>query len=306
VKPLFNIKMQSSDFLVYFLAPVLSVLLPASWSRALSRLMSGWRWLLFEEAVYSCERAAEYTIIPDPQQWMRRWRLVNILEARDLSLIMWGRGRAVYREIEGADAATETRDQVLLGMHWGPSIALLGLLNHKGLNPLIPYRPVEPSIFRQRPWFYLFLTRSVRYLKRSCGSRAFTIRGAGDVLRRELPLPGTSVIVLDAPPAPGRSTIDGQVLDRPVRFNAGFPEILDASGRQYRFYAISLKAEGELRTLELSPARRPESGEQLMGDFCRFMSRHIGADSAQWRIWSVADQFFHDPAPGAGSDASGG
>ncbi len=282
-----------SDFLVYFLVPMVAVLMPAAFSRSMIAQMSGWQWLLAEEAKENCIRAAKYTAIDDEREWLSRWRLVTILEARDLSLMLWGRRNAVFREIEGAADIVQARDRVLIGMHWGPSIAILSLLHSRGQKPLLVYRPVERSIIRHRPWFYFFLTRSVRYIRKTCGKRAITIKGAGAELKRELPLPGTSVVVLDAPPTPGRSTIDGTVLGRDVKFNAGFPGILDESGREYLFYAISLKqGNTTLRTLELTTRKRPVSQDQLIDDYCRFMTAHIQPDSAQWRIWGVADQFF--------------
>jgi hypothetical protein len=293
MKRLTNLSKHFSDFVAYGLIPELSVILPAPWSRRLIARLSRWQWLLSAEANECCARAAEYTAIPDPLEWMSRWRLVTILEVRDLALMRWGRRKAVFKEISGAENIEEARDGVLVGMHWGPSIAILSLLQSRGQGPLLVYRPVEPSIFKVRPWFYFFLKRSVRYIHQTCGDRAITIKGAGAALARELPRPGTSVVVLDAPPAPGRSTIDGTVIGRPVKFNAGFPGILKESGRPYQFYAITLKeGPGAFRKLVLTEPRRPESQEQLMGDYCGFLSEHIEADSAQWRIWQVADQFF--------------
>lgn len=307
MRPLKYISQQSSDLLVYLLVPAVSVLMPASLSRWLIARMAAWRWLLSTDAAESFHRAAEYTAIGDSREWMRRCKMVSMLEARDLGLMMWGRGGSVYREIEGEAAIEETRDSVLVGMHWGPSISILGLLHSKGLGPLLVYRPVERSIFRSRPWFYFYLVYSVRYIRKMCGERAITIRGAGDALRRELPSPGTSVVVLDAPPAPGRSTIDGTVLDCPVRFNAGFPGILKDSGRDYRFYAISLRAgDSGLKKLDLTPPSRPDSQEQLLRDYCQFMTGHLRDDSAQWRIWPAAGQFFQREADPVDGDHPGG
>jgi len=292
-----------SDLVVYLLVPVVSVLLPASFSRAMIVRISAWRWLLSGEADESYTRAAKYTAIDDRQEWLQRWRLVVILEVRDLSLMAWGRRRAVFREISGAEKIEQSRDRVLVGMHWGPSIAILSLLHSRDQQPLLVYRPVESSIFKQRPWYYFFLKRSVRYICKNCGDRAITIKGAGAALSRELPKPGTSVVVLDAPPVPGRSTIDGTVLGQTVKFNAGFPGILEESGREYLLYAITLQpGDTALRTLELTPAKRPLSQSQLIDDYCDFLTAHIQQDPAQWRIWQVAEQFFQPPdqVPGEG------
>jgi hypothetical protein len=273
--------------------PAISLLIPAAVSRKLINGMSSWAWLLSADAQECLSGAAEYTSITDIVKWKRRWRLVVMLEVRDLALLSWGRAKAVFDEIEGAQNIEQARDKVLVGMHWGPSIAILSLLQSRGLKPLLVYRPVERSILKVRPFLYFFLKRSVRYIHRTCGDqRAITIKGAGAALRRELPLPGTSVVVLDAPPAPNRSTIDGTVMGHKVKFNAGFPEILRESGREYQFYAITLNNNDTLRTLELMPPVTSESPQQLLENYCEFLGTHIRSDSAQWRIWQVAGQFF--------------
>ena len=297
MKPLNFLSRHFSDLLVYLLVPMVALFLPAPASRALVRWMSGWQWLLAGEAHESLLSAEKYIPIANANSWKQRWRLTVILEVRDLGLLMWGRRNAVFSEIAGVEQIEQCRDRVLIGMHWGPSIAILSLLESRGMKPLLVFRPVERSIFRVRPWYYLFLVRSVCYIEQTCGERAITIKGAGAALKKELPLPGTSVVVLDAPPAPGRSTIDGHVVGHAVKFNAGFPEILEASGREYHFYAISLvEGPSALRILELTSAKKPESREQLIGEYCSYLGEHIRRDSAQWRIWQVAGQFFQTTA----------
>jgi hypothetical protein len=297
MKPQNSLAKNTSDLVVYCLLPAISVLIPASFSRKLIALMSSWSWLLSSDASECFKEAAKYISISNQRDWKCRWRLVVMLEVRDLALLSCGRSKSVFNEIEGSENIEVARDKVLVGMHWGPSIAILSLLQSAGLKPLLVYRPVERSIFEVRPFLYFFLKRSVRYIHRTCGEqRAITIKGAGAALRRELPMPGSSVVVLDAPPAPGRSTIGGTVLGHTVKFNAGFPEILIESGREYLFYAITLNDKDMLRSLELMPPKVPKSSQQLIGDYCEFLSTHIQADSAQWRIWQVAGQFFQSAA----------
>ena len=295
MKPQNKYSMQISDGVVFCLVPALSWLMPAAFSRKLIAILSKWNWLLARDAFECFEQASKYVEITNRREWEQRLRLVVMLEVRDLTLLSGGRRKAVFDEIAGAEKITQSQDRVLVGMHWGPSIALLSLLQSRNLEPLLVYRPVDPEIRNQRRWYYNFLIRSVRYIEKTCGDqRAITIKGAGDALRRELLKPGTSVVVLDAPPAPGRSTIEGSVLGLPVLFNAGFPGILGESGREYQFYAISLNEEGTLRKLELTPPRLPQSQRQLIDDYCSYLTDHINRDPAQWRIWQVAGQFFQD------------
>jgi hypothetical protein len=295
--------LQMSDLLVYVVLPVVAWLLPAVVSRRLVGRVAGWDWVLSSEAEASHAYAAQYTAIADAQEWKRRWRMVVLLDARDLFLLTWGRSRSVLEEIAGRERIAQARDRVLVGMHWGPSIAILELLRSEGMSPLLVYRQVERSIVKSRPFYYLFLRKAVRYIRKSCGDRAVPVRGASNALRQKLPMPGTAIVVLDAPPTPGRSTIAGEVTGWPVLFNAGFPEILRDSGRAHQFYAISLQPGNEaLKILELTEVRPAGSSEALIQEYCAFLGRHIERDSAQWRIWQVADQFFQtrvEQEPGA-------
>ena len=298
--------LQLSDLLVYIIVPVTAFLMPAALSRRLVSRVAGWDWVLRNEADASHAYAAKYTRIEDSQEWKRRWRTVVMLDARDLFLLTWGRSRAVLNEIEGADHITQARDGVLIGMHWGPSISILKLLQSRGMQPLLVYRQVERAILHSRPFYYFFLRKSIRYIRDTCGERAVPVRGASNALRQHLPMPGTSIVVLDAPPVPGRSTIGGTVIGWPVRFNAGFPELLRDSGSQHQFYAISLQPGDEaLKILAVTEPRPAGLTEALVEDYCAYLGRHIEQDSAQWRIWQVADQFFQAPDTENGGSAAG-
>ena len=285
--------LQLSDLLVYILVPVAAFFLPAALSRRLVRRVADWDWVLRGEVEACHAYAAQYTPITHAQEWKRRWRMVVMLDARDLFLLTWGRSRAVLNEISGSEQIAQARDRVLVGMHWGPSISILKLLHNHGMRPLLVYRQVERDLLRSRPFYYLFLKKAIRYIRQTCGDRAVPVRGASDALRKRLPEKGTSIVVLDAPPAPGRSTLAGTVLGWPVQFNAGFPELLRDSGRQHQFYAISLQPGSEaLKILEMTDPKPAGSTAALVEDYCAYLGQHIDKDSAQWRIWQVASQFF--------------
>lgn len=288
-----NPGLQISDLLVYVLLPVAAFLMPAAVSRRLVSRVASWNWVLRSEADASLTHASKYTRIDDEQEWKRRWRTVVLLDARDLYLLTWGRSEAVLSEISGRERIVEARDRVIVGMHWGPGIAILKLLESEGMSPLLVYRKVERDIRAIRPFYYAFLSKAIRYIEQHCGARAIPVRGASDALRQKLPMPGTSIVVLDAPPTPGRSTIEGEVLGWPVGFNAGFPDILKESGREHHLFAISLQpGPGALKILELTDPRPAGSAGELIREYCAFLEQHLEADSAQWRIWQVADQFF--------------
>ena len=76
---------------------------------------------------------------------------------------------------------------------------------------------------------------------KTMGERAVPVGGAGRILRAMMDQAGSVIVVMDAPPMEGRSTMDSQVLGRKAIFNAGFPNILAEKEKEFVFYAISLQ-----------------------------------------------------------------
>ncbi|MGD8385387.1 MAG: hypothetical protein PVF89_08265 [Lysobacterales bacterium] len=298
---------QLSDLFVYGLLPVFSTLMPAALSRRMLRAASRWRWLMAAAAEDACRHAKTLVDVGDQAAWMARWKQVELLEVRDLFMMMCGRSGAVLSEVECPDGLELVRDRVLIGMHWGPSISILKLLQAAGFDPALPYRAPEKALLRQRPFAYLFSRMAVRYVVKTLGERAIPIGGAGAALRGLLGKPGSVFVVMDAPPMAGRPTVSVPVLGKNARFNKGFPAILAQSDKQYLFYAMSLAGEGSLRKrLKLEGPYTAGSAESFLADYGRHLEKHLCADSAHWRIWHVAGQLWADPAPETGTDPAAG
>lgn len=222
-----------------------------------------------------------------------RWKQVELLDVRDLYLMIFGRSRAVLAEIEFASPLDAAKDRVMVGMHWGPSISLLKMLAVAGHVPALPYRPPARHALRSRPFYYLFLKLACRYLVRTMHERAVMIGGAGKRLNALLDEPGSMVVLLDAPPMEGRPTLAIPVLNREAIFNAGFPTILMEKRKEYMFYALSLHPDGSLRKkLELQGPFSSDNAQAFLQGYVGFLDRHLLSDPAQWRIWHAAGQFW--------------
>lgn len=297
------LQQQASDLVVYLLVPLCALLLPGRWSRSLVARVSRWSWLMAPRCELAWAQARLHTDAGQERAWKKRWRQVELLDARDLFLLALGRKATVFAEIEGAERIEAARGKVLVGMHWGPSISILRLLADHGMQPTLLYRNVESVVLRTRPFHYLFLRLAVHEIRTSCGGRAIAVKGAMQKLRERLAGQGTDIVVLDAPPLSGRSVIEAHVLGRRAVFNAGFPDLLAESGKPYLLFAISLDPRGRLtKRLELSEAQRVESRSAFMQTYCDHLSEHLRSDSSQWRIWQVAQQFF--PPSGAGQQSA--
>jgi len=291
------ISRQLTDLAAYVLLPAVSLVIPASLSRRLLSRASSWAWLLSADAEKAFAGARKHLEIPDPEPWKQRWKQVELLDVRDLYMMLSGRARTVVQEIDCPPNLEIARDRVLVGMHWGPAISILKLLSESGLRPAFPFRLPEPQLLRTRPFYYLFTRLATRYLSQTLADRAVPVGGAGKVLQRMLDEPGSICVLMDAPPMAGRPSFSKQVLGSPASFNAGFPAMLAERGKEYVLYAMNLAEDGSLRKkLEMSGPFRTDNSEEFLDKYAAFLDRHLSSDSPHWRIWRAEHQFWTEPA----------
>lgn len=286
------LRRQSIDFIVYLAVPLLSVLLPLAWSRALLALVSKLRWILAEEAQGAFASAAELVAIDNEREWKTRWKRVEMLDARDLYLTRFGRSAGVLGEIECDTPLEVIEGRFLIGMHWGPSISILKLLQTAGLAPAIPFRHPEKALSRRRPFYYLFASMAARYIIRTMNVPN-AAAASGRVMRSMMGQAGTAMVAMDAPPTEGRSTLTATVLGKEATFDAGFPVILADKKREYVFYAMSLGPGDSLdKRLELQGPFGATDTDEFLQNYADFLDSHLTTDPAQWRIWQAAGQLW--------------
>ena len=237
--------------------------------------------------------AQDFVDIDDETAFKTRWKRVELLDVRDLYMMLSGRSTAVLAEIANQDLLVTAKDRVVIGMHWGPSISILKLLQQAGFDPALPYRPPEKEVLWIRPFYFLFSSMAARYMVKTMAERAVPVGGAGKVLRNMMDQSGSVIVVMDAPPMEGRPTLTNEVLGKPALFNASFPRTLADKEKQYVFYAISLQAGDALtKQLELKGPFSCKQAQGFLKQYAEFLGGHLNSDPAQWRIWHVAQQFW--------------
>ena len=284
---------QVDDLLAYVLIPALSVITPGWFSRRVLRRVSHWNWFLSRDAAHAFEGARLHVETGSEKRWKRRWKQVELLDVRDLYMMLFGRSRTVVAEIELPKNFEIVRDRVMVGMHWGPAISLLKWLAVSDLKPAFPFRPPERELLSSRPFYYLFSQLAAVYLVRTLSERAVPVGGASKVLQGMLTEPGSICVLMDAPPMQGRRALSKPVLGSPAWFNTGFPVLLAEQNKEFVLYAMNLKSDGSVRKkLEIAGPFRSDSAEELLDRFSIFLDGHLSSDSPQWRIWRAQHQFW--------------
>jgi hypothetical protein len=296
-----GISRQLNDLLAYVLIPGIALVTTASFSRRVLRRVSAWDRFMGEAAEAAFRGACKHVDITDEKEWKRRWKQVELLDVRDLYLMVFGRSGAVMAEIDQPRELEVARNRVMVGMHWGPAISILRLLALSEFKPAFVYRPPELKLLFVRPFCYLYSRLVSVYLSRTLADRAVPIGGAGGILQRLLKEDGTICVLMDSPLMQGRPAASRMVLGKGARLNVGFPALLADSHREYVLYAMNLQVHGSLRKrLELSGPFGADNPEEFLDNYATFLDQYLSGDSPQWRIWHAESQFWNDAASNTG------
>ena len=292
----FPVGRQIGDFLTYLLLPLLCVLLPYRWGQGLLAQIAGRGWLLQSRSELALQQAQLYISVENPARWLRQWRLVEMMEARDLWLCVFGRAHSISRRIRIQDLPKPETGLVLLGMHYGPTAIVLQMFQDAGLAPRFVYRSIEAELWRLVPFQWLYSKLNVRYIRQSCQGRDIAVPGARSKLAAALHEPGTPVILLDAPVTRAGGSIHARVVGIDTEFSGEGSQLLIDGAARCVHYWMETSDNGE-RLLRFQPSEPVQTAEQLIQEFAGLMSARLVENSAHWRLWHAAGQFFRSQAP---------
>ena len=281
---------QIGDLLAYILLPLVTVLLPFRAGDALVRSIAYRGWLLNGRSRTFAAAAEDFVRLDEPEYWKACWRLVELSDARDAWYCFFGRSRSLVNSVEH-DELTDARGAVLVGAHWGIGLRALVVFGHAGLQPRFIYRRVERDILRIAPFQYLYLKVLVRCIRRVCGKRSIEVPGARRAFESALGEEGSPVILLDAPAMNPELALKTRVLGRTVVLNRDGARLLAEKDVPCSFYALGVSWEGQAK-LDRSKSFVPSSAGELVQAYGDFLTGLLETDSAQWRLWHAAPQFF--------------
>ncbi len=295
MKSTFGLGRQIGDFLTYILLPMIYVLLPYRWGQNLLLLIAKRGWLLQSRSELALQQARRFVAIENASAWKISWRLVEMMEARDLWLCVVGRSASISRRIPvhnlpEASIGPHT-GLVMLGMHFGPTAIVLNILQQAGLGPRFVYRGIDADLRRLVPFQWLYSKLNVKYIRQSCRGREISVPGARSKLQAALGEVGTPVVLLDAPVNREGHSIHAEVLGLNAEFSGEGPALLVTGGASCMHYWLELDEDGR-RELHFGPLSQPASADLLIAEFAALMSRKLSDNSAHWRLWHAADQLF--------------
>jgi hypothetical protein len=285
---------QLADLFAYMLLPWSCLLLPRTWGEYLLRACAHRGWVLKARSASACASACKHVEITDRPAWQRRWRMLELVESRDMWFCLAGRSASVLSRVETSGPHPPAQGQVLLiGLHWGTSVLALAWLQRAGLQPRLVYRRVMPDMRREAPFQYFYLKAMVRFIKRVCGQAAIQVPGGKSDVDDALQAGSNLVILMDTPVVGKRRVREVRFLGETVKLHADGFDLVTGTGAPCVFFCMGLEDEnGATKSLSFSTPMVEDDPAALAAVLSSQFDEYIQRDSAQWRLWHGAEQLF--------------
>lgn len=220
---------------------------------------------------------------PDPD-WVRRHVLSAALDRCDGWRLVRGQAARLMRDIEVVGQWPK-QPFIALGTHWGAGLPTLAHLNQSGLGPKFVYRQEPQTVFRTRAerWAHGVHLRALEI----CGG-SITLGGAYAQILESLNSGQTPVILVDAP-ADGRPTLTGQAPSFILNVREGLLNMLCRERLPFVFYRCGFDPKTGRRQLWIGSETLEDDPQAIANQAAEHLARAFAIDTAQWRLWMVAD-----------------
>jgi lauroyl/myristoyl acyltransferase len=285
---------QLGDLLAFLLLPWTCLLLPRSWGESLMRACARNAWVLKARSVSACDAAIAHFDIGDRAPWEQTWRMLELVEARDMWFCLLGRGRSLLSRVTVAGPhPPRDRQTILILMHWGTNVMAMEWFRRAGLKPRLVYRYEPPELRRRVPFYWLYMKAMVFFIRRVCDGRAIGVPGGKSEIDNALSSGDNLVMAMDVPVLGNRRVIEVQFLGHRVRLHADGFDLVAGTDAPCQFFYMGFDDDtGSSKhmvftspILENDPARLAE----VVG---REFDQCVRSDSSQWRLWHASRQLF--------------
>jgi lauroyl/myristoyl acyltransferase len=245
-------------------------------------------------SVSACDAAVKHFDIEDRATWEQTWRMLELVEARDMWFCLLGRRRSLLSRVtvEGPHPPTD-RQTMLILMHWGTNVMAMEWFRRAGLRPRLVYRHVVPELRRRAPFQWFYLKAMVVYIRRVCDGRAIGVPGGKSDIDNALERGDNVVMAMDVPVLGNRRVREVKFLGKTVRLHADGFDLVARTDAPCQFFYMGFDDEtGSSKHMVFTQPiveNDPSSLAEVVG---REFDQCVRTDSAQWRLWHAARQLF--------------
>lgn len=280
-----GLKREIRDALEFILLPAIIALLPAATSLSLARWLAQQPWLYhryIQGAWENAQRIADtYPSLPQTI-WESQLRLIWLWGHVDFLWLQWRPNRLLtspYFKISGQ--WPQQGGFIAVGLHWGSGFLVFPHLRQQGLEPYFIFRP---NLHPQQGYLERFYRRWRAKVHQRLANGIMT-GGAYARLQTALRHQGVPVILMDAPPEPGKNTRPLPVANHTYRVAQGFLRLIVDEKKTFVCFRAGINMQSGQRQLVISPSYQAATLAEAQHLLGHWFTESLKQQSSAWLLW---------------------
>lgn len=284
------------NLLQLWLLPALVALLPWRLGWPLARFITRLPRLYGREQFVTLNGMAAAGLPRPDDGFLRRQRLLRLLDHADLFLSMMRSDRWIARHVEVEGEWPERGPFLLLAFHWGAGLWGLRHMRSAGLCAHSLTHELDPAHYVSEPFALAYdrlrLRETARVLGAAVQRRGSQVRHLLRALER-----GENILgLIDAPVTDSRNAVEVRLLGRRARFATGLLQIARRAGAPVVLFSAGVDWSSGRRRLVVRPPIAVDDVEaaarRLAGELDGLLQRWPD----HWHLWPVAADILQPPA----------
>jgi len=285
-----RLQRESVDFISFFVMPVLALLLPWSLAYRFYYRLAGRPWLFRQRVRQAHSNASKLIAIADGHEWCRRHRLVLMLDVIDFWISFLQPWR-VQRLVQQHGDWPEDRPLVIVGTHWGPAFMLLANLSRNGIKPMYILRVTPGSHYAGMSVLCIYHRLRSNYMHRLLPGKRYDPGGYPRQLLRDLENNECLLMLSDVSALSKKSSRTVIFKDFSLNLHVGILKTLLNKNHNFVTYNLGINWTTGIRHLLIIKPHGVESFTANIESIDSNLTSLLEADSTQWYMWHVLDQY---------------
>ena len=269
---------------------------PWRWCYRVFMLLSRWGWLYRADGVARCDQAQRRGWANDPAGFLRRWRLMSMVDHADFYLAISRSDRWMRRHMDVEGHWPEPgKAAILCTFHWGAGMWALRHLGASGLRAHALVGPQRPDMFpghRLRYEYYRMRNIAVRNALRT---EPLDITGSLRPMLKALRAGEQIAAAVDVPTYLSSSSQAIPFLGARARFPRGLFRLAVDRGAPVTIFVSGIRFGDGRRFVRLYQLGVEQDVDALMAKVYAYLEALIREEPAAWHFWRISESFFETP-----------
>jgi len=284
------------NLLQLWLLPGLVALLPWRLGWALTRLAGRWPGLYKGHEAATLRGFAAAGFPPPDDGFLRRQRMVRLLDHADLFLSLTRSDRWIDRHIDIEGEWPREGHYVGVTFHWGGGLWGLRHFGRIGASPHAMTVELNPAHYRSQPFALAYDRLRNRETGRASKAQAFERGSALRHMLRALDRGENIFGAIDVPVTDARNAVEVELLGRRARFPTGLLQIARRAGVPVLPFWTGIDWATGRRRIVIRPPMSVDDLEAAARALAADLDPLIRQWPDQWHMWPAAVEILQPPA----------